>query len=215
MSSTGSRTFVPAAGRDFFLPAYDPIMRLLRFSRDLERLIAQAAVQPGYSVLDLGCGTGTLAVLIRRRHPDIAVTAIDPDAKALAIAMRKAARAHVSIRFERAFGDELPFESASFDRVFSTMMFHHISRDEKPRVLAEIRRVLAPGGRLELMDFTGGRPPNRLARMIHGSGPAAAGDDRLVARMRDARFADARRVGERATILGAVGFYEASVSFQN
>jgi ubiquinone/menaquinone biosynthesis C-methylase UbiE len=135
--------------------------------------------------------------------------------RALAIAMRKAARAHVSIRFERAFGDDLPFESASFERVFSTMMFHHIRPDEKPRVLAEIHRVLTPGGRLELVDFTGGRPPNRLARMIHGSKPAAAGDDRLVARMREARFADARLVGERATILGAIGFYEASVSFQN
>lgn len=215
MSSAGSRSYLPAAGHDFFLPAYDPIMRLLRFSRDLERLIAQAALQPGYSVLDVGCGTGTLAVLIRRRHPDINVTAVDPDAKALAIAMRKAAGANVSIRFERAFGDDLPFESASFDRVFSTMMFHHVRPDEKPRVLGEIRRVLRPGGRLELVDFTGGRPPNMLARMIHGSGSAVAGDDRLVRRMREAGFADARRAGERATILGAVGFYEASVSFQN
>jgi ubiquinone/menaquinone biosynthesis C-methylase UbiE len=215
MSSAGSRAYVPAAGRDFFLPAYDPLMRLLRFSRDLDRLVAQAALQAGQSILDVGCGTGTLAVLIRRQHPDVQVTAIDPDAKALAIATRKAARAHAAIRFERAFGDQLPFAAASFDRVFSTMMFHHIHRDEKPRVLAEIRRVLKPGGRLELVDFTGGRPPNLLARLIHGSGPATAGDDRLVTRMREAAFADVRRVGERATILGAIGFYEASVSFQN
>jgi ubiquinone/menaquinone biosynthesis C-methylase UbiE len=214
MSSAGPRAYLPAAGRDFFLPAYDPIMRLLRFARDLERLIAQAALQPGYSVLDVGCGTGTLAVLIRQRHPDVSVAAIDPDAKALTIAMRKAARANASIRFERAFGDHLPFDAASFDRVFSTMMFHHVPRDEKPRVLAEIRRVLKPGGRLELVDFTGGRPPNMLARMLHG-GPAASGDDRLITRMREAGFGDARRVGERGTIVGAIGFYEASVSFQN
>ncbi len=77
-------------------------------------------------------------------------------------------------------------------------------------MLTEIRRVLKPGGRLELIDFTGGAPPNMLARLIHGSGPAAAGDDRLVARMRDAGFTETRRVGDRATVFGAIGFYQAT-----
>src|SRR5215471_7455841 len=94
-----SRRYLPAAGHDFFLPAYDPIMWLLRFTRDLDRLVAQAALQPSHRVLDVGCGTGTLAVLIARRYRDIDVTGIDPDPKALARAMRKAARARVSASF--------------------------------------------------------------------------------------------------------------------
>jgi ubiquinone/menaquinone biosynthesis C-methylase UbiE len=184
-------------------------MRLLRFSRDLDRLIAQAALDPSHRVLDVGCGTGTLAVLLKRRYPSMEVTGVDPDPKALERAARKAARARVDVRFERAFGDALPFQAAALDRVFSTMMFHHVPRDEKSRVLADIHRVLKPGGRLELVDFAGGRPPNMLARLIHGSSNAPAGDDRLVKRMLDAGFAAARRVGDRNTILGAIGFYEA------
>src|SRR5262249_43301212 len=103
------RRYLPAASHDFFLPAYDPIMRLLRFSRDLDRLIAQASLQPSHQVLDVGCGTGTLAVLIKRRFPSIEVTGIDPDPKALARASQKVARAGVTITFRQAFGDELPF----------------------------------------------------------------------------------------------------------
>src|SRR5215471_16157253 len=98
-----SRRYLPAAGHDFFLPVYDPIMWLLRFTRDLDRLIAQAALQPSHRVLDVGCGTGTLAVVIAGRHPDIDITGIDPDPKALARATRKAARAGISATFERAF----------------------------------------------------------------------------------------------------------------
>jgi ubiquinone/menaquinone biosynthesis C-methylase UbiE len=205
------RRYLPAAGRDLFLPAYDPLMRLLRFSRDLDRLIAQAALQPSHRVLDVGCGTGTLAILIKRRFPSVDVHAVDPDPKALARAARKSVRARAEVRFDRAFGDAIPLTGGAFDRVFSTMMFHHVPRDEKPRVLAEIRRVLKPGGRLELVDFAGGGPPNLLARLIHGSSLAAAGDDRLVRRMLEAGFVEARREGDRQTILGAIGFYQAIV----
>src|SRR5437588_10708664 len=111
------RRYLPAAGHDVFLPAYDPIMRLLRFTRDLDRLMAQAALQPSHRVLDVGCGTGTLAVLLKQRHPSIEVTAVDPDPKALARAARKAARARVAVGFECAFGDALPFSDGAFDRV--------------------------------------------------------------------------------------------------
>lgn len=206
---SGARRYFPAAGHDVFLPAYDPIMRLLRFSRELDRLIAQAALEPSHRVLDIGCGTGTLVVLLKGRCPAIEVTGVDPDPKALKRATRKAARAGVDVRLECAFGDVLPFPDDALDRVFSTMMFHHVPRDEKSRVLAEVHRVLKPGGRLELMDFAGGGPPNMVARLIHGSSIGSAADDRLVKRMLDAGFAVARRVGDRNTILGPIGFYEA------
>ena len=204
-----SRRYLPAAGHDVFLPAYDPIMWLLRFTRDLDRLVARAALRPSHRVLDVGCGTGTLAVLIARRYKDIHVTGIDPDPKALARAMRKAARARVSVSFECAFGDALPFADGTFDRVFSSMMFHHVPKEEKPGVLAEIRRVLKAGATLELLDFAGGRPPNRMARARHGSQPDTAAADRLVERMMEAGFVDARPVADRQTVFGPIRFYEA------
>ena len=84
------RTFLPAAGRDWLLPFYDPFVKLLGGDQARQRLLDQAALQDGHRVLDIGCGTGTFAVLIKRVHPDVEVVGLDPDPKALARAHRKA-----------------------------------------------------------------------------------------------------------------------------
>ena len=189
---TAERRFLPAASLDLFLPAYDPLMTLLGFRRALLPLVEQARLEPHHRVLDVGCGTGTLAVLVKQRHPDVEVAGIDPDPKALAIAVRKAGRANVTVRFDRGFGDALAFPDAAFDRVFSSMMFHHVPRDEKQAVLSEIRRVLKPGGRLEFLDF---------ARGAH---------QRMLERLGDAGFVDATRTGARGTLVGAIAYYQAS-----
>ena len=163
-------------------------MRLLGYTRALGPLLDQAQLQPHHVVLDIGCGTGTLAVKIKRAHPDLDVTGIDPDPRALARAKRKADQAGVGVRFDRGFADDLPYHDAAFDRVFSSMMFHHVPGAEKLGVLEAARRVLKPAGRLEFLDFA---------------------DDRLLPRLREAGFADARRVGTRRTIAGAIAYYQA------
>lgn len=205
------RTYLPAAGHDIFLPFYDPIMRLFGFQTALRRLLDQAALQPGCAVLDVGCGTGTLAVLIGRLHPTVDVIGVDPDPKAIARAARKAARAGVSARFERAFADALPFADGAFDRVFSSMMLHHVRKEDKAGVLADIRRVLKPGGRLEFLDLAGGSH-GMLARLIHGAHVSADPDpdDRLITRMRETGFVDAKRIAVQGTIVGPIVFYQAS-----
>ena len=203
------RRFVPAASLDVLLPAYDPIMRLLGYSRALLPLVSQADLRPGDAVLDVGCGTGTLALLVLDRHPGVTVAGVDPDPRALDRAKRKASRAGATIEFVRAFGDAVPYPDARFDRVFSSMMFHHVPREEKPRVLAEIRRVLKPGGRLEFLDFAGGTH-SPLAHVLHGRQASASADERLLQRMREAGFSDARRTGSRGTIAGAISYYQAT-----
>ena len=87
-----SRTYLPAAGHDWSLPLYDPIVKLLGGDASRRALLYQAALRPGQRVLDVGCGTGTLATLVKRLHPDVEVVGLDPDPKALARARRKAAR---------------------------------------------------------------------------------------------------------------------------
>ena len=88
-----SRTYLPAAGHDWSLPLYDPIVKLLGGDAARKALLEQAALRPGQRVLDVGCGTGTLATLIKQLYPDVEVVGLDPDPKALARARRKAARA--------------------------------------------------------------------------------------------------------------------------
>jgi len=106
MMSESTRTYLPAAGHDWALPLYDPIVKLLGGERARRILLDQATLQPGYRVLDIGCGTGTLAILSKRLHPAVTIVGIDPDPKALARARRKASCAAVSIQFDQDFGDD-------------------------------------------------------------------------------------------------------------
>src|SRR5207244_1354877 len=137
------------------LPLYDPIVKLLGGDAARRALLEQAALRPGQRVLDVGCGTGTLATLIKQLYPDVEVVGLDPDPKALARARRKAARAGVSIQFDQGFGDELPYPEAWFDRVLSSFMFHHLPPDQKGKTLRAIRRVVKPGGESYMLDFEG------------------------------------------------------------
>ncbi len=207
---TPDRTFMPAAGRDLFLPLYDPLTKLLGLAAAHAGLLEQAGVQPHWRVLDVGCGTGTLAVTIKRRHPTLDVVALDPDPKALARARRKAARAGVSIRFDRGFSDALPYEDAAFARVFSSMMFHHLRKSERESTLREIHRVLEPGGRLEFLDFASSGSHGLLARILHPQEQLAGNADaRLLELMARSGFAGAARVAHRDTVFGRIAFYQA------
>lgn len=148
------REFVPAAGRDVFLPLYDPIVRLMGFDSVRRELVSRADIEAGQRILDIGCGTGTLVLKLKRQYTAAQVVGLDPDAKALRRAHIKAARAGVSVELEQGFADELPYQSESFDRVFSSFMFHHLNKQERENMLREVLRVLKPGGSFHLVDFT-------------------------------------------------------------
>src|SRR5262245_14038956 len=168
MSET-HRTYLPAAGHDWALPLYDPFVKLLGGDKTRRTLIEEAKLQSGQRVLEIGCGTGSLVVPIKQRYPGVDVVGLDPDPKALARANQKALRANVAIHFDEGFSDGMPYPAASFDRVFSSFMFHHLPLKEKASTLVEVRRVLKPGGRLLLLDFAGSRRHGFLARLIHAS----------------------------------------------
>lgn len=168
------RTYVPAAGHDFALPLYDPFVRLFGGDRIRNELVEQAALAPRQRILDIGCGTGTLVVLLKQRDPTLEVVGLDPDPRALERADRKARRSGLTVQLQRGFADALPYEAASFDRVFSSYMLHHLSSEEKARTLGEAKRVLKPSGSLHLLDFTSHHEGvhGRLQRLFRASASA-------------------------------------------
>ena len=149
-----TRPYVPAMGRGGLLPAYDVISRLLGARRAHRRLVEVAGLAPGQTVLEVGCGTGNVVLAAARAEPAASVVGLDPDPGALERARRKTRRVP-AIRIEQGYADDLPYADGSVDRVLSAFMFHHLPPDGKRAMLGEVRRVLAPGGVVALLDFDG------------------------------------------------------------
>jgi ubiquinone/menaquinone biosynthesis C-methylase UbiE len=140
--------------------AYDMLARVLTFGREgrfREFMLRLAKLQPGEAVLDVACGTGTLAIAAKRRvGPDGSVTGIDASAEMIERARAKAARSGLDLTFVNGTAQELPSKDAQFDIVIGTLMLHHLSKPVRSAFVREASRVLKPGGRLLLIDF--GRP---------------------------------------------------------
>lgn len=218
MANTGTgKGYLPAAGRDWALPFYDPVVRLLGIDRTRQTLIEQAAIGQADCVLEIGCGTGSLLIRVKQQHPNASVVGLDPDPLALERARRKGKAAGLSIQLDRGFSDDMPYPDASFDRVLSSFMFHHLPRDAKASTMREVRRVLRPGGSLHLVDFAGGQSGQRgfLVRIFHSEHALADNaEDRVTALMRDSGFSEPSRVGREAFLLGHVlaNYYRARTS---
>ncbi len=134
-----------------------------------QRTATLARLQPGDAVLDVGCGTGTLAMEVKPRVGRAGrVAGIDPSPQQIARARAKAARRHVPIEFQIGVIEHLAFPDQTFDVVLSTLMMHHLPTSLKRQGLAEIARVLKPGGRLVIADFK--RKQERQAVRFHAGG---------------------------------------------
>jgi ubiquinone/menaquinone biosynthesis C-methylase UbiE len=207
------RAYLPAAGHDWALPFYDPVVKLLGGDRALRVLVDQADLRPGHRVLDVGCGTGTLVVMLKTRHPDVDVVGLDPDPKALFRARRKAYGAKIGLQLDRGFSDELPYPDGSFDRVFSSFMLHHLEPEEKEKTVREVRRVLKPGGLFLLLDFGGSGPSSEglFARWFHANHRLQDNfGGRILALLSQAGFADAREVARGRLFFARIAYYRVS-----
>jgi ubiquinone/menaquinone biosynthesis C-methylase UbiE len=154
---TESKTYLPALRFPALTGIYDPVIRLTtREDRFKRMLVGQAGTAPGQRVLDLGCGTGTLAIQVKRGQPGAEVVGLDVDPQMLDRARSKAAEAGVEIGLDEGNATALPYEDESFDRVLSTLFFHHLDPGPKRQTVREIGRVLRRGGELHVADW--GRP---------------------------------------------------------
>ena len=159
---------------------YDLLAWLITRGRERafrERLLELAGVERGQSVLDIGCGTGTLAIAATAHvGPTGSVAGIDASPQMVARATRKAVRAGAPARFQLAAAEQLPFPDLHVDVVLSTLMFHHLPRTTRQQCAIEMRRVLKPEGRVFVVDF--GTPQRRRGLMahFHRHGHVAVGD---------------------------------------
>ena len=135
------------------------------------RAATLACLQPGDQVLDVGCGTGTLAMDAQRLVGSAGrVVGIDPGIAQIARARVKAARHHMPISFQIGVIEQLGFPEQTFDVVLSTLMMHHMPARLKAQGLAEVARVLKPGGRMVIADFTPRQERVGLAARFHAGG---------------------------------------------
>lgn len=208
--------YVPALRFRALTAIYDPAIRVTtREARFKHRLLELAAIDAGERVLDLGCGTGTLAIEAKRRQPQAQIVGLDGDPEILERARRKAEAAGVEVAFDEAFSDDLSYEESSFDVVTSTLFFHHLTDDVKLATVREVARVLRPGGRLAVADW--GRPSGPVMGAASWAIRAFDGFAQTRANFRgelpDVFEAGGLRKAAEAdrlrTIFGSLSFYEA------
>ena len=163
-------------------------------------MLRYARLQPGEAVLDIGCGTGTLAILAKGEvGPTGEVSGIDASPEMIARAQKKAGRAGIDVSFKNAFAQSLPYPDARFDVVLTTVMLHHLPKKARAELAVEIGRVLKPRGRVLAIDF-GGSGKDRhgfLDHIHHRHGHVELND--MVALFKDAglTIAESGLVGMR------------------
>lgn len=154
---------------------YDALAGVATLGRDRrlrEAILEIAGLSSGERVLDVGCGTGTLAIDVKRQvGREGVVQGIDASEEMIALARKKADSRGVGADFQVAAAQDVPFADATFDVVLCTMVMHHLPRDQREAAIAEMFRVLVPGGRVLIVDLS--REGNRLARLnpialVHG-----------------------------------------------
>jgi len=163
--SESRNEYIPALSFRVLTPFYDFIQKyIVRDIRYKSRLIEQAQIQPGQRVMDLGCGTGTLAIMAKQAQPQAEVFGLDADPQMLKVAQAKKDQEKLEVKFDVGFTNNLPYPDESFDRVLSSIMIHHLKTPDKEKTAHEIYRVLKPSGQLHIIDF--GKPYTWYGKLL-------------------------------------------------
>jgi len=190
-------------------PYYDLVTNLMMFGkarRLRDMTVDQALIKSGDSVLDVGCGTGEVTLLAKTRAKQGTVYGIDPAPEMIAVARKKAAHKGLEIDFRVGVIEALPFSDSSLDVVTSSLMMHHLPEDLKAGGLAEIYRVLKPGGRLLIADLM--RPTgsflNHLFIAFTRHQGLRKGIEDMQGLLKNAGFSQITQADEKVLVIGFV-----------
>lgn len=208
--------FTPAAGRPEWTPFYDlAIAVLTRERRWRSALLRQTAPAPGDRILDVGCGTGTFAVMLKRAEPGAHVVGLDPDEDVLTRARAKAAKEQAEVAFRRGFARDAGTEAASYTKVVSSLVFHQVPLEEKRAGLAAGFHALRPGGTLHVADYGLQRTPlmraafRQIQKLDGFDNTEPNGRGVLPELMREVGFTAVEETEVVATVTGSISLYRA------
>lgn len=210
------KNYIPALGYRWLTNLYDPIMRWTMHEEAFKsQLVRQLNATEEHRILDLGCGTATLTLFLKQTYPHCELVGLDGDPDVLFIAKKKAEMAGALIEFHQGFSYDLPYPDESFNRVVSSLLFHHLTYEDKLRTLREAYRVLKPGGELHLADW--GKPRNKWSRFAFLSVQMIDGfettkdnvEGKLPELMNDSGFSETRETNQFTTVYGTLSLYRA------
>lgn len=210
------KTFIPALRYNWLTRFYNPLVALTMPEKKFKTaLIRQAGIAAHHRVLDFGTGTATLSLLLSGQQPGCRIDGVDVDKNILAIAREKTAQQQAKINLVRYDGVKLPYADHTFDRVISSLVFHHLDNEQKQNALSEIRRVLKPGGELHIADW--GKASSLLMRIMFCFVQLLDGFNntrdhvrgKLPDYIRQARFTDVSVTMSFSTVWGTLSLYSA------
>jgi demethylmenaquinone methyltransferase/2-methoxy-6-polyprenyl-1,4-benzoquinol methylase/phosphoethanolamine N-methyltransferase len=196
----------PTAGKTIrWARWYDLATWLMTFGREpaiRRRTIELAGIREGESVLDVGCGTGTLTLAAKRRAGSGEVRGIDASPEMIEVARGKATKAGADVGFQVGLIEQLPFPDGTFDVALSSLMLHHLPDGLKRKGFAELGRVLKPGGRLFAVDLSGSKGLGGMIMRLIGHKLEEDYMERLKAMALEAGFREA----ETGPVDGRLGY---------
>jgi ubiquinone/menaquinone biosynthesis C-methylase UbiE len=215
---THTRDFVPALGRPELTNSYDRVIAVMtRERRWRAQLLALVDPKPGDTILDVGCGTGTFAIMLKTACPTALVVGVDPDETVLGLARDKAAAARAEVEWRSGMGDELSslLPKGSADKAVSSLVLHQCPMDMKRAILGSIFDALKPGGHLFIADY--GEQRTLLMRLLFRQVQQLDGfentqpnaDGVLPGLIEAAGFVDVREVRSIATPTGSISLLTA------
>lgn len=208
--------YVSALKYSWLTRFYDPIVALSTREKVFRRrLLEQAEIHPGDRILDLGCGTGTFAVMLKAHYPNAKVTGLDGDPDILIQAENKISTAGLDVALDQSMSYSTPYSEGEFNIVFSSLFFHHLTSVDKVRTIGEVYRVLEPGGFFHVCDW--GRPSNPVSRVMSLCVQLLDGlevtrdniEGRLPSFIKGAGFEELSSLGHLETVLGTLDFISA------